>query len=65
MLGRLTLYLVLRAQRFLPFLYSAYMTTPMAPDLAMNTAIRFATTTTWQAYRGETTMEKQRLDFRV
>ncbi len=28
----------------------------MTPDLAMNTAISFATTTTWQAYGGETTM---------
>src|SRR5262249_56007426 len=29
---------------------------PLAPDLAMNTAISFATTTTWQAYAGETTL---------
>lgn len=28
----------------------------MTPDLAMNTAISFSTTTTWQAYGGETTM---------
>ena len=32
------------------------MTTPITPDLAMNTAISFATTTTWQAYGGDTTM---------
>ena len=32
------------------------MTTPMTPDLAANTAVSFATTTTWQAYAGETTM---------
>jgi potassium-transporting ATPase potassium-binding subunit len=28
----------------------------MTPDLAANTAVSFATTTTWQAYAGETTM---------
>ena len=33
-----------------------YRPGPLAPDLAMNTAISFATTTTWQAYGGETTM---------
>jgi K+-transporting ATPase ATPase A chain len=32
------------------------MTTPMTPDLAANTAVSFATTTTWQAYAGENTM---------
>jgi potassium-transporting ATPase potassium-binding subunit len=32
------------------------MTTPMTQDLAANTAVGFATTTTWQAYAGETTM---------
>jgi K+-transporting ATPase ATPase A chain len=33
-----------------------YLTTPMTPDLAANTAISFATTTTWQAYGGESTL---------
>ena len=33
-----------------------YLTTPMTPDLAANTAISFSTTTTWQAYGGETTL---------
>ena len=56
MVGTLLLYLILRLQQFLPFYFSAYMTTPIKPDLAMNTAISFATTTTWQAYGGETTM---------
>ena len=56
MVGTLLLYLILRLQQFLPFYFSAYMTTPIKPDLAMNTAISFATTTTWQAYAGETTM---------
>jgi hypothetical protein len=32
------------------------LTTPMTADLAFNTAVSFATTTTWQAYPGETTM---------
>jgi len=32
------------------------MTTPVTPELAMNTAVSFSTTTTWQAYGGETTM---------
>jgi K+-transporting ATPase ATPase A chain len=56
MVGTLLLYTVLRLQRFFPWFYPAYMTTPMTPDLAMNTAVSFATTTTWQAYAGETTM---------
>jgi potassium-transporting ATPase potassium-binding subunit len=50
------LYLVLRLQRFLPWFYPAYDTTPVNPSLAMNTAISFATTSTWQAYGGESTM---------
>lgn len=54
--GTLLLYSILRLQRFLPWFYGAYMTTPMTPDLAMNTAVSFSTTTTWQAYSGETTM---------
>jgi len=56
MVGTLLLYAILRVQRFLPWFYPAYMTTPMSPDLAMNTAVSFATTTTWQAYGGETTL---------
>ena len=56
MIGTLFLYAILRLQHFLPWFYPAYMTTPMTPDLAMNTAVSFATTTTWQAYGGETTL---------
>jgi K+-transporting ATPase ATPase A chain len=56
LVGTLALYAILRLQRFLPWFFSAYMTTPLSPDLAMNTAISFSTTTTWQAYSGETTM---------
>jgi K+-transporting ATPase ATPase A chain len=33
-----------------------YLTTFMTPDLAANTALSFSTTTTWQAYGGETTL---------
>jgi len=56
LIGTLLLYAILRLQRFLPWFFPAYMTTPMTPDLAMNTAVSFATTTTWQAYGGETTL---------
>jgi len=56
MVGTLILFTILRLQRLLPWFYPAYMTTPMTPDLAINTAVSFATTTTWQAYGGETTL---------
>ena len=55
--GTAGLFLLLLAQRWLPGgPDDRYLTTPMTADLAMNTAISFATTTTWQAYGGETTM---------
>ena len=54
--GTLVLYLILRVQQFLPWFDPVHMTTPMTPDLAFNTAISFSTTTTWQAYAGESTM---------
>jgi K+-transporting ATPase ATPase A chain len=50
------LYFALCWQAFLPWFFPKVMTTPMTPDLAANTAVSFATTTTWQAYAGETTM---------
>ena len=51
------LLLLLLAQRWLPGGPSdLYLTTPMTADLAANTAISFSTTTTWQAYGGETTL---------
>ena len=56
LVSTLLLYGILRLQHWLPWFYPAYQTTPLSPDLAMNTAISFATTTTWQAYSGETTM---------
>jgi potassium-transporting ATPase potassium-binding subunit len=52
----LLLYAILRVQQFLPWFFPQYHTTPLSPDLAVNTAISFSTTTTWQAYAGENTM---------
>ena len=54
--GTLLLYGILRLQRLSPGLDHARLTTPLTPDLALNTALSFATTSTWQAYAGETTM---------
>jgi K+-transporting ATPase ATPase A chain len=56
LVGTLVLYVILRLQQSLPFFYRGYQTTPLDPGLSMNTAISFATTTTWQAYSGESTM---------
>lgn len=56
LVGTLLLYLILRWQQLLPWYDSVHLTTPLTWDLAINTAISFATTTTWQAYGGETTM---------
>jgi K+-transporting ATPase ATPase A chain len=50
------LYFALRWQAWFPWFFPKVMATPMTPDLAANTAVSFATTTTWQAYAGETTM---------
>src|SRR5262249_58763057 len=54
--GSLLLYALLRLQPLLHTFDPSYRPGPVPPDLAMNTAISFATTTTWQAYGGETTM---------
>jgi K+-transporting ATPase ATPase A chain len=57
LVGTLLLYAILRVQSLVPGVANgAYLTTPMTPDLAFNTAVSFTTTTTWQAYAGETTM---------
>jgi len=56
LVGTLLLYAILRTQQFLPWFFPQYQTTPLSPDLAMNTAVSFSTTTTWQAYAGETTL---------
>jgi K+-transporting ATPase ATPase A chain len=50
------LYFALRSQAWFPWFFPKVLTTSMTPDLAANTAVSFATTTTWQAYAGETTM---------
>src|SRR5271165_6269218 len=56
-LGTAGLFLLLLAQRWLPGgPGDRYLSTPMSGDLAANTAISFSTTTTWQAYGGETTL---------
>jgi K+-transporting ATPase ATPase A chain len=56
-LGTALLFLLLLVQWWLPGgPDSRYLSTPMTPDLAANTALSFSTTTTWQAYGGETTM---------
>lgn len=47
---------LLLIQPQLPWFFPKIMTTPMTPDLAINTAVSFVTTTTWQAYAGENTM---------
>ena len=54
--GTFLLYLILRLQPLGHPLDPAFHPTPLSPDLAMNTAISFATTTTWQAYSGESVM---------
>jgi K+-transporting ATPase ATPase A chain len=54
--GTFLLYFILRMQTVLPWYFPQYQTTPLSPDLALNTAISFSTTTTWQAYSGESTM---------
>ncbi len=54
--GTIVLYTLLRLQNFLPWFDKIFQVTPMSLDLAMNTAISFATTSTWQAYGGENTM---------
>jgi K+-transporting ATPase ATPase A chain len=55
--GTIGLFLLLLLQRWLPGgPGDGALTTPMTLDLAANTAISFSTTTTWQAYGGETTL---------
>ncbi|HXY98312.1 MAG TPA: potassium-transporting ATPase subunit KdpA [Steroidobacteraceae bacterium] len=53
-LGALALYALLRLQQWLP-LNPAHLP-GVAPDLAFNTAVSFASNTSWQAYAGETTL---------
>ena len=53
-LGTVTVYLLQRTQGMLPF--NPQHLPPVAPDLAFNTAVSFATNTNWQAYSGESTL---------
>jgi potassium-transporting ATPase potassium-binding subunit len=52
--GVLLTYLIQRIQGFLPFNPQGFGT--VAPDLAFNTAVSFATNTNWQSYIPEVTM---------
>jgi K+-transporting ATPase ATPase A chain len=55
--GTVFLFLLQMVQAWLPGgPGTQFLTTPMTPHLAANTALSFATTTTWQAYGGETTL---------
>ena len=52
--GIAVLYLLQRVQGVLPLNPQAF--DAVAPDLALNTAVSFATNTSWQSYAGETTL---------
>ena len=52
--GIVALYALQRLQNLLPF--NPQGLGAAAPDLALNTAVSFATNTSWQSYAGETTL---------
>src|SRR6266852_4617730 len=54
--GFLLVYLMQRAQAYLPFNPQNFGTLNVSPDLAFNTATSFLTNTNWQAYSGESTL---------
>ncbi len=54
--GFLLVYLMQRAQGFLPFNPQGFGAGNVSPDLAFNTATSFTTNTDWQAYSGESTL---------
>src|SRR5277367_302527 len=54
--GFLMVYLLQRAQAYLPFNPQNFGTPNVTPDLAFNTAVSFLTNTNWQAYSGESTL---------
>src|SRR3989440_12677337 len=54
--GFLIVYLLQRAQAYLPFNPQGFGTPNVSPDLAFNTAVSFVTNTNWQAYSGESTL---------
>lgn len=53
-LGIIVVFLIQSIQQYLPL--NPLGLGPVAPDLALNTAVSFATNTNWQAYAGETTL---------
>jgi potassium-transporting ATPase potassium-binding subunit len=54
LVGILALYLLQRVQNLLPL--NPQQLDAVGPDLAFNTAVSFATNTSWQSYGGETTI---------
>src|ERR1700681_3962167 len=54
--GFLIVYLLQRAQGYLPFNPQNFGTPNVSPDLAFNTAASFITNTNWQSYGGESTL---------
>ncbi len=54
--GFLMVYLLQRAQAYLPFNPQHFGAGNVSPDLAFNTAVSFTTNTNWQAYSGESTL---------
>ena len=54
LVGIAMLYALLRLQNVLPL--NPQQFDAMSPDLALNTAVSFATNTSWQSYGGETTL---------
>jgi K+-transporting ATPase ATPase A chain len=54
LIGIVALYGLQRLQHLLPF--NPQKLAAVGPDLALNTAVSFATNTSWQSYAGETTL---------
>jgi K+-transporting ATPase ATPase A chain len=54
--GFLIVFLMQRAQAWLPFNPQHFGSANVSPDLAFNTAASFITNTNWQAYSGESTL---------
>ncbi|MCX6622726.1 MAG: potassium-transporting ATPase subunit KdpA [Acidobacteria bacterium] len=54
--GFVLVYLMQRAQAYLPFNPQGFGGANVTPDLAFNTAVSFVTNTNWQSYSGETTL---------
>jgi K+-transporting ATPase ATPase A chain len=54
--GFVLVYLLQRAQGFLPFNPQHFNASNVHPDLAFNTAASFITNTNWQSYTGEATL---------